>query len=113
MRLSADSSADGVGDAAAFSKFTDVTISADDSFALVAGYLSNKIHRIDLATGAMTTQAGNSLGNHRFADGTGAAASFYIPSAVAIAPDRSFGKWNKLSNVLDFCSSCSGGYGHV
>jgi DNA-binding beta-propeller fold protein YncE len=80
-------SVDGAGTAASFSVPAGVSISLDASFALVTDLGSNRIRRIEIATGVVTTLAGSSLG---FADGTGSFAAFSSPFGIAISPDASW-----------------------
>ena len=55
----ASGSADGVGGAAEFCWPYGVTVSPDGSALFVADYCNNKIRRVEVATGAVTTLAGS------------------------------------------------------
>ena len=77
--------ADGVGNAAVFYFPVDVAISPDGALFVVDSCNINKIRRVEVATGAVTTIAGS--GTAGSADGVGDAAEFYSPTAVAISPD--------------------------
>ena len=73
--------ADGIGGAAKF--FNPKGIALDGSGTVyVADATNNRIRKIDIATGAVTTFAGS--GTQTFADGTGTGASFIFPSGVAV-----------------------------
>ncbi|EOD25289.1 hypothetical protein EMIHUDRAFT_237929 [Emiliania huxleyi CCMP1516] len=81
-------SADGVvGDAAQFNGPHGATISPDGSELFVADCWNNKIRRVEVATGAVTTVAGS--GTTGSADGVGGAAEFSRPIGVALSPDGS------------------------
>ncbi|EOD20530.1 hypothetical protein EMIHUDRAFT_65371, partial [Emiliania huxleyi CCMP1516] len=76
--------ADGVGDAAEFYSPTGIAISPDGAL-FVTDLDNDKIRRVEVATGAVTTLAGG--GGAGDADGMGDAAQFYHPYGVAISPD--------------------------
>jgi len=76
---------DGVGEAAEFHNPVGITISPDGSALFVADHDNNKIRRVEVATGAVTTLAGS--GAQGSADGVGGAAEFSGPCGVAISPD--------------------------
>jgi DNA-binding beta-propeller fold protein YncE len=82
-------SADGVGHAARFYAPGDVALSADGTFALVADTGNQTIRKIDVATAAVTTLAGNPAVSGS-ADGTGAAALFAYPTSIALSADNAF-----------------------
>jgi sugar lactone lactonase YvrE len=65
-----------------------IAISSDNSFALISNSFS-RVGRVDLATGAVTTIAGNSI-NQGSADGVGSSATFFNLYDIAISQDRSF-----------------------
>lgn len=71
-------SADGTGAAASFDGPQGVT--TDGTHLYVADTYNNKIRKIEIATGVVTTLAGN--GSDSDADGTGAAASFDSPRGI-------------------------------
>ncbi|EOD33766.1 hypothetical protein EMIHUDRAFT_229266 [Emiliania huxleyi CCMP1516] len=77
--------ADGVGDAAEFFSPAGIAISPDGSALFVVDFHNDKIRRVELATGAVTTIAGS--GNMGSADGVGDVAEFYNPCGIAISPD--------------------------
>ena len=80
--------ADGTGSMASFSSPNGVAISSDDTFALVADTGNNRLRRIEIATGSVTTLAGS--GAATFADGTGVMASFARLDGVSISRDGQF-----------------------
>ncbi len=69
--------ADGTGTAATFNQPTGVT--TDGTNLYVADQSNHRIRKIVIATGVVTTLAGNGSGN---ADGTGTAATFILPTGV-------------------------------
>ena len=83
--------ADGVGTAASFNYPGGVAVLSKESWLaewttlFVADRSNNRIRQIDVGTAAVTTFAGS--GSQGFADGTGAAASFYGPNGVHVSPD--------------------------
>ncbi|EOD04281.1 hypothetical protein EMIHUDRAFT_372600, partial [Emiliania huxleyi CCMP1516] len=79
--------ADGVGDAAQFCYPTGIAISPDGGALFVADYGNDKIRRVEVATGEVTTIAGS--GTSGSADGVGDAAEFDEPEDVAISADGS------------------------
>ncbi|MBA4381521.1 MAG: hypothetical protein C0406_03050 [Sideroxydans sp.] len=70
-------STDGIGAAAQFSHPTGIT--TDGTNLYVAGYGDQRIRKIVIATGEVTTVAGSTMG---FADGTGSAAQFNWPRGI-------------------------------
>jgi DNA-binding beta-propeller fold protein YncE len=76
---------DGTGTAATFGNPAGVALDPTQHILYVtdAGY--NNIRAINLANLAVTTLAGN-YANSGLADGTGTAASFYLPSGVTVDP---------------------------
>ncbi len=85
-----DTFADGQGTDASFSAPEGVAISPDDSFILVVegtGTVSHRVRHIVIATGVVTTLAGNGGG---YADGVGTLAKFNEPRGVALSPDGSY-----------------------
>ena len=85
-----DTFTDGNGTQASLSAPEGVAISPDDSFVLVVeGFqsISHRVRRIVIATGVVTTLAGNGAG---YADGVGTMAKFNQPRGVAISPDGSY-----------------------
>ena len=79
--------ADGVGGAAEFHCPWGVTVSPDGSALFVADCDNNKIRRVEVATGAVTTLAGS--GEEGDADGVGDAAHFNGPAGLALSLDGS------------------------
>ena len=84
---SVSGSADGLGTMARFNQPMGVAISSDGAFALVADSSDNRVRRIEIATGNVTTLAGSVQG---FRDGTGSQAKFHTPNQVAISRDGVF-----------------------
>ena len=76
--------ADGVGASARFNLPTDVAVGLEGTV-YVADYLNHRIRRIAVASGAVTTLAGN--GTAGFADGIGSDARFNHPVGLAVAPN--------------------------
>lgn len=70
---------DGIGSAARFSGSKGIT--TDDTFLYVTDYSNFTIRKIAISTGAVTTLAG-SVGSMGSTDGTGAAASFFLPTGI-------------------------------
>jgi DNA-binding beta-propeller fold protein YncE len=92
--------ADGQGTQASFSGPEGVAISPDDSFVLVVeGHAtsSHRVRRIVIATGVVTTLAGNGAG---YADGVGTMAKFTQPRGVAFSPD---GSYVLITDRSNFC----------
>ncbi len=79
--------ADGVGTAAMFSSPRGVCISPDGSFAFVADTGNDRVRRLAIATGFVTTVAGSTTG---YTDGAGTTAKFNHPTGIAISSDGSF-----------------------
>ncbi|EOD29066.1 hypothetical protein EMIHUDRAFT_365941, partial [Emiliania huxleyi CCMP1516] len=79
--------ADGVGDAAEFCHPYGVAISPDGCALFVADQCNDKIRRVEVATGEVTTVAGS--GTRGSADGVGDAAEFEGPAGIASSPDGS------------------------
>ncbi len=75
---------DGTSETARYTTPTDVSVSADDSTLYVADFGNNRIRQIDLATGVVTTLAGN--GQNGSSSGTRLQASFDGPIGVAATP---------------------------
>ena len=67
--------------------FSGVAISPDGSALFVTDEANQKIRRVEVATGEVTTLAGS--GEAGDADGVGDAAQFYNPTGIAISPDGS------------------------
>ncbi|HMR65958.1 MAG TPA: hypothetical protein PKE64_18270, partial [Anaerolineae bacterium] len=81
--------ADGLGPDARFRSPSEVVVSRDGGFALVADTGNHTIRRIDLASGLVTTVAG--LADLPGAsDGVGLEARFYHPSSLALSRDGTF-----------------------
>ena len=75
-------STDGTGIDATFNGPRGITIDAANQNLYVADYGANKIRKIVIATGVVTTLAGT--GTATFADGTGTTASFNAPFGITI-----------------------------
>lgn len=76
---------DATGTGAKFTAPTGICISADGQFLFVADYSGHRIRKINVATKAVTTIAGN--GTSGYANGIGTAAQFSYPSGVCISTD--------------------------
>lgn len=79
---------DGVGAAARFSGPAGAALSSDGSTIYVADTFNSLIRRVDTATGEVETIAGQ-VGVGATSDGTGTAATFRSPRAMALSPDDS------------------------
>lgn len=73
-------SADGTGTSASFRSPMDITTGTDGTNLYVADTYNNTIRKIVIATGVVTTMAGNGVGGST--DGTGIAASFSFPYGI-------------------------------
>ncbi len=73
-------SVDGIGTAASFS--TSKGITTDGTSLYVTDYANFTIRKIVIATGVVTTLAGN-VGAMGSTDGTGAAAGFFLPTGIS------------------------------
>jgi len=71
---------DGIGTNANFYRPYDITMDANGVMYIADTY-SQRIRKLVISTGEVTTIAGSDIG---FADGTGAAANFYLPTGVAL-----------------------------
>jgi hypothetical protein len=78
---------DDTGTSALFSQPTGVAISSDASFALVSEFGNDRVRRVTISTGVVTTLAGSTEG---YADGVGTSAKFRNLFSVSISPDSSF-----------------------
>ena len=78
---------DGLGAAASFFNPYGVATVPSSGLIVVGDYSNSRIRLVNPTSGAVTTIAGSS--NQAFADGTGAAASFYLPWGVAVIPSSS------------------------
>ena len=65
-----------------------IAISPDSSFAIATDKSGHRVRRLMIATGVVTTLAGN--GTAGSADGVGTLASFNSPFGIAISPDVSY-----------------------
>jgi DNA-binding beta-propeller fold protein YncE len=77
--------ADGIGAAAKFYKPFGITIDSDGEFLYVADTNNQRIRRIEVATGTVTTLAGSGSAGYR--DAIGTEAVFSYPEYVKWAPD--------------------------
>ncbi|EOD27951.1 hypothetical protein EMIHUDRAFT_44202, partial [Emiliania huxleyi CCMP1516] len=82
-----DGSTDGVGGAAQFCIPCGLAISPDGGALFVADSSNDKIRRVEVATGEVTTVAGSGMMGS--ADGVGDAARFDFPIGIAISQDGS------------------------
>ena len=76
---------DDTGVNAKFRQPNDVAITPDGKTALIVDSQNHRIRKIDIATGAVTTLAGNSISG--FHDDIGTNAKFNFPTGIAISPD--------------------------
>lgn len=79
--------ANGIGTNAMFSGISDVRISPSGLYALISDYSGNSIRKIILATGEISTAAGNEAGTAGFTNGYGTNAFLNGPYGVDISPD--------------------------
>jgi hypothetical protein len=79
-------STDGVGTNARFYSPYGITLSNDNSFAIIADSLNNRIRKIVVTTSTVTTLAGGTGSS----DGVGTLAGFATPMYVTFAADNSF-----------------------
>jgi DNA-binding beta-propeller fold protein YncE len=102
-----DASADGQGTQASFSSPQGVAISPDCSFVLVTEASASiaRVRHISIATGVVTTLAGNWTG---YADGVGTFAAFNNLNGIALSPDGTYALildfWNHRVRRLDMVS---------
>jgi gliding motility-associated-like protein len=111
--------ADGPANSATFSQPEDVTVDAQGNL-YVADAGNNKIRKIS-TSGIVTTLAGS--GQQGNADGTGAAASFYFPTAITIdaagnlyvadALNQTIRKVTPAGSVTTIAGSTNGTYGYA
>ena len=84
---------DGVGTAASIHWPTGMDWSPDGSTVLVSAFAKNTVRKIDVATGTVTTLAGDPSfswpADPGHADGTGTAALLSAPSGISFSPDGS------------------------
>lgn len=82
-------STDGIGSSVGFNYVTDIALSPNEQFALIADGQDNTIRRLDLASGAVTTYAGRprTSGSQ---DGAATEARFNQPYDIEISADGSF-----------------------
>jgi len=76
---------DGNGTAARFNNPEGLAISSDGKTLYIADSRNNRNRKMDLSSGAVTTLAGRAFPGSN--DGTGGAAGFYGPRALALTPD--------------------------
>jgi DNA-binding beta-propeller fold protein YncE len=78
--------ADGAGAAASFFSPAGVAVVPSNGMIVVADQLNHRIRLVTYPGGVVTTLAGS--GSAAFADGAGAAASFFSPAGVAVVPSN-------------------------
>jgi YVTN family beta-propeller protein len=81
---STQGSANGTGSAAQFNSPFGIAVRSDGTQVFVADFRNHRIRQINVATQAVITLAGSTLG---VANGTGTAAQFYNPAGIAVSPD--------------------------
>jgi DNA-binding beta-propeller fold protein YncE len=84
---SSSGNTDGIGTVSKFNNPTDVSISPNGLFALVADASNNRIRQVDISSASVTTLAGSSGGN---ANGIGTNVMFASPVGVDISPNGDF-----------------------
>lgn len=103
---------DGIGTQASFANPNGAAISPDGTFALVCETSLNRVRRIVIASGSVTSLAGS--GTAAFADGSGISASFSGLIGIAISPDSSFAliadQNNHRVRRIALTSPCKAGY---
>ncbi len=87
---------DATGTSAIFNCPSAVAISPDGTFALVTDGGNNRVRRVMIASGVVTTLAGS--GATGFADGASSSASFNNPFSIAISPDASYALISDMGN---------------
>jgi DNA-binding beta-propeller fold protein YncE len=87
---------DGIGTSASFCAVFGLAISPDGTFALLGDASHNRVRRLTISTGAVTTLAGS--GSPAHTDAIGTLASFNGPYGIAISPDGSFALVADVSN---------------
>lgn len=90
--------ADGDNEAARFTLPTDVALGLDESTLYVADFGNNRVRAIDLATGDVSTFAGNGL--EGVASGTALFSQYRGPIGVAVASDGSVYVADHQSNTI-------------
>jgi DNA-binding beta-propeller fold protein YncE len=80
----------GIGTNARFDSPTGVSISSDDSFALIVDDYNNMIRKIVLSTSSVSLVAGDVNGGYGSNNSIGTNAQFYSPTGVSISSDDSF-----------------------
>jgi hypothetical protein len=79
---------DSVGTSASFNMPVGMSTSPDGSFVLIADYSNNKIRKLIVSTGVVSTFAGS--GSAGGGNGVGTVAALYYPTDIAISSDGSF-----------------------
>jgi hypothetical protein len=84
---SATGTSNGIGSNVRFNNPTDITISPDGSYALIADHDNHRYRRLIISTGAVDNFVGKTSGS---ANGYGTNAQFLFPNQISIAPNGVF-----------------------
>ena len=82
-------SSDGTGTAASMYRPRDIQLSSDNTFAIFTTFDGTRVRKLDVATGAVTTIAGQYTSSSS-ADGTGTAARFRWLESITLSSDDTF-----------------------
>jgi DNA-binding beta-propeller fold protein YncE len=103
---------DGIGTFATFYSPKGIAIDPLGTFALVCDSGNNRIRRIEIQSGVVSTLTGSATGG--LLDGTLSAAMFTSPAGVALTPDGSFAlvaeNGNNRVRRITLPTICTGGY---
>ncbi len=91
--------ADGVGVNARFARPRNLTL-APDGYLYVADTFSQRIRRVNPATGEVVTIAGGGNGAPGFSDGMGSLARFSFPQSLAVGPDGNLYVTDGLNHMI-------------